>query len=334
MRDKKRICALFLGAVLAAVLAFSAIAAETEEISELTLSITSDITIGSTDSVSGLEIIVDTEGCYLDEEELRFTNEPSDGWDEGDKPRLRLVIRADEGYRFAKELVKSDVYLQEDEGTVTAVSRQASQVTVNITLPGVDDYDYDREDNGDYDLEVHDLAWDEAEAGTAFWSGSDYARSYEVKLVLESGEVTEILTTEQNRFDFSGYLAESGNYSFQVRAVRTDSNKGYWKESDERYLEKSGDRKLLGGARKPADGAWLHNGSGWWWCRSDRTWPASQWEYINGEWYYFDEAGYCLTGQWVKDEGRWYYCNESGAMLKNARTPDGFYVGGDGVWIP
>ena len=75
MRDKKRICALFLGAVLAAVLAFSAIAAETEEISELTLSITSDITIGSTDSVSGLEIIVDTEGCYLGEEELRFTNE-------------------------------------------------------------------------------------------------------------------------------------------------------------------------------------------------------------------------------------------------------------------
>ena len=65
MRDKKRICALFLGAVLAAVLAFSAIAAETEEISELTLSITSDITIGSTDSVSGLEIIVAVSYTHL-----------------------------------------------------------------------------------------------------------------------------------------------------------------------------------------------------------------------------------------------------------------------------
>lgn len=334
MRDKKRICVLFPGAVLAAVLSFPSLAAEMEEIGELTLSITSDLTIGSTDGVSDLEIVVETEGCYLDEEELRFTNEPSGGWDEGDKPRLRLVVRADEGYRFARELEKSDVYLQEDEGTVTAVSRQTSQVTVSVTLPEVDDYDYDREDDGEYALEVYDLVWDEAEEGTAFWSGSDYARSYEVQLFSESGAASNILTTKQNRFDFSGYPAGSGNYSFRVRAVRTDSNKGEWKESDERYLEKAAERELLSGARKPASGAWLHNGDGYWWCRSDRTWPVSQWEYIGGEWYYFDEAGYCLMDRWVEDEGRWYYCGQSGAMLKNARTPDGFYVGGDGVWIP
>lgn len=28
------------------------------------------------------------------------------------------------------------------------------------------------------------------------------------------------------------------------------------------------------------------------------------------------------------------YLGSSGAMLTNARTPDGYYVGADGAWIP
>lgn len=28
------------------------------------------------------------------------------------------------------------------------------------------------------------------------------------------------------------------------------------------------------------------------------------------------------------------YLGSSGAMLTNARTPDGYYVGADGAWVP
>jgi glucan-binding YG repeat protein len=56
----------------------------------------------------------------------------------------------------------------------------------------------------------------------------------------------------------------------------------------------------------------------------------SQWLLINGNWYYFDETGVMTTDQWIDK----YYVGENGIMLRNSATPDGFYVGSDGAWIP
>ena len=82
-------------------------------------------------------------------------------------------------------------------------------------------------------------------------------------------------------------------------------------------------------------------------------------EYINGRWYAFDNAGFMIKGwfktaegwyylgedggmlssQWLQDKGKWYYLTKSGVMATNAKVKkvksEGFdYVGADGVYNP
>ena len=59
----------------------------------------------------------------------------------------------------------------------------------------------------------------------------------------------------------------------------------------------------------------------------------SSWKKINGEWYFFDNNAYMVTG-WYLVNNVWYYMDtQSGAMLKNTTTPDGYKVGIDGAYI-
>ncbi|MCD8082116.1 MAG: hypothetical protein LUE86_00985 [Clostridiales bacterium] len=49
-------------------------------------------------------------------------------------------------------------------------------------------------------------------------------------------------------------------------------------------------------------GQWVSDGNGWWYANDDGTWPASTWEWIDGngdgiaECYYFLDSGYMATG--------------------------------------
>ncbi len=49
------------------------------------------------------------------------------------------------------------------------------------------------------------------------------------------------------------------------------------------------------------------------------------------QWKYQNDDGSYATG-WVEDDGKFYYMGADGIMLADARTPDGYYVGTDGVW--
>ena len=80
------------------------------------------------------------------------------------------------------------------------------------------------------------------------------------------------------------------------------------------------------------DERWMEDQKGWWFRLGDGSWLSGTWAKIDGSWYCFDEAGYLRHG-WIESGSQWYYCEENGAMLVNARTPDGYYVGGDGAWI-
>lgn len=73
---------------------------------------------------------------------------------------------------------------------------------------------------------------------------------------------------------------------------------------------------------------WVNVGGTWYYLTGSGA-MATGWQPINGSWYYLSGSGAMLHDCWVGN----YYLGPSGAMLTNARTPDGYYVGPDGAWI-
>lgn len=76
---------------------------------------------------------------------------------------------------------------------------------------------------------------------------------------------------------------------------------------------------------------WEKDSTGWWYRKSDGTYPKSSWMKISGSWYLFNNNGYMLTG-WQKVSGSWYYMNSSGKMLTGWQKIDGswYYLYGSG----
>lgn len=329
----RKMTALALAVCLAAGAAFSAYGEDEEKISSVTLRVESEIEVGD----SGSDVEVTTTSDKYEVDDVEVTNEPDDEWEDGDNPKIRVTLVAEDGYYFKSGFSKSDVTLRGDDATVSSVSRSREELTVTITLDDLEG------DASDYDLEVYDLYWDE-EDGMAYWDGADDAVRYEVRLYRGSTAVTEVRTTYNNGYSFAGDITSSGSYTFRVRAVYSSSVKGDWDASDSWYVtsEEAEELKAYAAANSTYSsdgpgtsayqGAWLKDDIGWWYCNADKSYPAACWQLIDGQWYYFNEAGYMATG-WVLWNNLWYYCGDDGAMLVSTVTPDGYYVGGDGAWV-
>lgn len=74
---------------------------------------------------------------------------------------------------------------------------------------------------------------------------------------------------------------------------------------------------------------WILSGNRWWYRHGDGSYTRSDWEKIDGKYYYFDNAGWMVTG-WKLIEGKWYYMNGSGVKITNAWIGN-YYVDGSGV---
>ena len=65
-------------------------------------------------------------------------------------------------------------------------------------------------------------------------------------------------------------------------------------------------------------GGWMQDSTGWWYDWGNGSWPASSWQWIDGnsdgiaECYYFDRFGYCMI---------------------NTTTPDNYQVNASGAWV-
>ena len=55
------------------------------------------------------------------------------------------------------------------------------------------------------------------------------------------------------------------------------------------------------------------------------------WQCVNNHWYYLTDSGAMATN-WQNVNGKWYYFGGDGIMQTNIITPDGYYIGADGVW--
>lgn len=59
---------------------------------------------------------------------------------------------------------------------------------------------------------------------------------------------------------------------------------------------------------------WQRNATGWWYQKSDGSYPVNTWLKVGTEWFWFDERGYCVTNKWQKINNQWYWFDERGAM--------------------
>lgn len=327
--------AIAIAVVLGMTVSMTSMAATGTKITSISLKISSDIEAGSSDS----DVEVTASSSKYSVEDTEVTNEPDDEWEDGDKPKLKVTLEAEEDYYFPSGFSKSSVSLSGSEGTVSSVSRSGSDsLIVYITLDKLED------GRSVYDLDVSDLEWDES-SGTAYWEACKDANKYEVRLYRGSSAVTSVTTTTSDSYDFSGSITTSGTYTFKVRGVYNSSNKGSWEESDSWYVSSEEVEDIYSGSSfssspttstgpglSNSSGAWLRDQTGWWYCNADKSYTMNNWQYINEEWYYFDEYGYMETG-WILWNSQWYYCEESGVMYVNTITPDGYYVDRNGAWV-
>lgn len=307
----KNSCCLFLAVVWALTAnAEHGYAASQKTISSVYLYITSEIEAGT--QIDSVRVISESNRCWVDEAEV--TNVPRDDWEWDDKPRLKIILRADEDYVFASGISKKKINLSGDGGTVTSVSRKGEdQLVIRVTLNSLDGYE------GVHSLEVEELEWNET-TGYAYWEEAGDAKRYEVRLFRDDKEVTgSTIKTSNTYYDFSPRLTRNGFYYFKVRAVYNREEKGDWKTS-ERWYVSSADAALLSDGKAIQQAVSVN--------------PAASWRKIGQSWYYYDDKGHLATG-WMEVDGKWYYLDpESGAMYENTVTPDGYTVGADGAWIP
>lgn len=347
-----RKCAGFL---LAAVLVCGStvpVYAETRtKIESVNLYIRSAIESG----VSGGDVYVSTSDSSYRVGSVEILNEDDD-WIGGMRPRVSVDLYANNGYYFGGTS-KSMFRFSGDDASYVTARREDSQTTLVLT------FKLDKLENGD--LTVTGAVWDESD-GKAVWDDNSNARYYQVKLYRGDASVTGTRTTEENYYEFAGDITRRGDYYFEVRAVGSGSEKGDWASSDSWYVSASeaddlsegysdgpGGGSTWGSNRGPgvagggysqganrgpgvttgSGGHWCLDPYGWWYQYENNTYPYNCWQCIDGLWYCFNESGYIRYG-WIPWENKWYYCGSDGALMANTRTPDGYYVGGDGVWIP
>lgn len=85
---------------------------------------------------------------------------------------------------------------------------------------------------------------------------------------------------------------------------------------------------------------WLKLGRNWWYFNEDGRMHTGWFLYEN-RWYYLTPGEGSMAAGWNLINGFWYYLNlagqaerPEGAMYSNEYTPDGYFVGTDGRWMP
>ncbi len=194
--------------------------------------------------------------------------------------------------------------------------------------------------------------------GQTLSSGSDYEVKYSNNK--EVGTATVIITGRGNysgeiRINFS--ITESSNTAIDNNAIKDNSQKGSG-SADRRYSN-----EWVNGLWYNGDGTqtyegrleWKSNETGWWIEDTSGWYPVSQWQKIDGKWYYFTASGYMdyseyrdgcwlnadgsmdeayTGGTWKSDATGWWYEDNGWYPVSQYLWIDGtnYYFGADGYW--
>ena len=189
----------------------------------------------------------------------------------------------------------------------------------------------------------------------------EYALTPSTKLTSPKFDVKEKTKYSNNSSGNSGSSGGSGGSSSGSGGSGGSSGGG----SGSFKVSSSFAGQVLGVDRSLSGGQWVQDEKGWWYKRSDGSYPKNSWGYeaYNGKsyWYYFLDSGYMATG-WVEVNGSKYYLfpnsdgwkgrmltdwqwidgncyyldpqgQNEGALYRNSTTPDGFTVDSEGRWV-
>ncbi len=333
MRRYKYFMAAVTAAVFLSAIPFTSFASgDTEgrtQMGTIGLNISSSIHVG--DEKSDVDVSLDYGDCDISNVDV--INEPSGKWVDKDKPKLEVTLEADDDYYFKSGYSKKNVKLSGDSATVTSIKRKSNEeLRVVITLKQL------KGTSDDYDLDINDAEWDQMN-GIAEWNNSEDAKYYELRVYKDDKFLSTVKPVHETKCDLGRYLNEQGTYTFEVRAIYSDSRRGEWQMSDsftvsaQQAEEIQKALKFKESGNGPAAGTWEQDNIGYKYKNFDGNYVTNNWQQIGGLWYYFDENGYSKTGTWVQWKDKWYYMDANGVMMTNSVTPDGKQVGEDGALL-
>lgn len=135
-----------------------------------------------------------------------------------------------------------------------------------------------------------------------------------------------IVFSEKTGSEYDWILEDLDPYIFQFadvpvlkpdEPVASDSN-----ATNSNASRPSGSGSSSSGSRKVAtnsqniNGTWIQDSIGWWFKKSDGSYPNNEWVLVKDKWYHFDGNGYMQVG-WLNLNGVKYYLNPSGEMVSN-----------------
>ena len=97
-----------------------------------------------------------------------------------------------------------------------------------------------------------------------------------------------------------------------------------------------------GNASYAPKGQWKEDASGYWFEDESGWYPVSQWQKIDGKWYYFTADGYMdyseyRDGYWLQADGSWDEVSSNGRWCQDSTgwwyEDDGWYPKNQNLWI-
>ena len=264
-------------------------------------------------------IRISPSSCSLSE--IRWSK-PVDEWKPGKMVMGYLTIEG--SGEFAGSYTKSQCHVSGAEFR-SASSDKEDPTTLQVTIKYTPTVQLG---------ETEKAGWSDHSKTRASWKKVPYATLYEVRLYRDDTWYKTLETTATS-IDISPYIKGEGNYTYQVRAKGKNAEErrylltGEYALSEDTLFVETADIGQVGGN-------WQTSSEGRKYRLEGGTYPASQWMMIMGEWYYFNEVGYAVTG-WYYDAAaaKWYHIDQAGVMERGWQEIDGrwYRFGEDGAMV-
>ena len=239
--------------------------------------------------------------------------------------------------------------------TLLAVPRKISNISYHSNVKAVGEFAY-----AFCEMNPVVIPWGVTQIGPQAFKGMTYGKVVLPDTVKDYGDLTypafedavDFICSEENQSINTILEGEYGT-AMKTSILRQDISKYYpdrqvksgWVQEGGKWYYYQNNVKTTGWQKvgptwyyMDANGVmqtgWITLGGTKYLLRDWGGMAANGWYQIGGKWYYFNSWGGMEKNSWIYGlKKKWYYVGSDGAMLTNTRTPDGYRVDRNGVWV-